>query len=376
MRTHTAPAALGLLALLAAAATVQGASVFGSMEDALASVDSKPGDAGHYFASRSHAVRRVLKGARCQEVDVKDEDVNMCRAMGTSRSPRMDPFLRVDHFNMSTGTGLGQHPHRGYETLTYVLKGRYRDHDSIGHIGNTEQGGANLLTAGSGVEHSEMAVHDIRDTEVFQVWINIPEKQKMMLPTHHVFKHSDFPYVKLFTHNGNGHAHLISGELLGEIGPAVTVIPTLIALIKVDAHTHVHIPVPRDMDGFVYGVSGKAFFGGDRELRENEVAELVAQGKRVPHHRGRLVRRWNLARIQPSGTVGGDHVGDTDDLVVTTYGSFLKFFLVMGKPINEPVVMRGNFAMTSDEALKRTMDDFKNGELVDKELLMPHQVEL
>ncbi|XP_068586704.1 pirin [Cebidichthys violaceus] len=246
------------------------------------------------------------------------------RSIGRKELRNLDPFLMLDEFRVSKPAGFPDHPHRGFETVTYVLEGITAHEDFCGHSGRLEAGDLQWMTAGQGVVHAEMPVSE-EPVVGLQLWVNLPSRDKMVEPAYQELKSSEIPKPS----QGGVIVAVISGEALGAKSKVYTRTPTLyLDFMLQTGALHVQ-PVPSGWTTFIYTLSGSVHVGPDEEQQKVE-----------PHH-----------------TVV---FGDGDCIKAENKGSEdSHFVLIAGEPIKEPVVQQGPFVMTTEEEIKQAFSDFK-----------------
>jgi redox-sensitive bicupin YhaK (pirin superfamily) len=246
-----------------------------------------------------------------------------------------DPFLLLDYappYEFRPGTaprGVGEHPHRGFETVTVVYQGELEHRDSAGHHGSIGPGDVQWMTAASGVLHQEF--HSAAFTksggtfEVAQLWVNLPAKLKMSAPRYQDIRDADIPHVSL--PGGAGTARVIAGELLGARGPGRTFTPITLCDLRLLAGTTVDIPLP---DGFT--------------------TMLVVQHGVIALNGADRVGSVSLATFDRAG----DRIRiDCEQNAVA--------LLLCGEPIGEPVVGQGPFVMNTMAEIRQAVVDFQSG---------------
>jgi len=250
--------------------------------------------------------------------------------------PQLDyasPFLMLDHFGpdrIRPGEegGLNPHPHRGFETVTFLFQGAMEHHDSSGGHGLLNAGGVQWMTAGSGIVHAEYRQKEFARTggvlEGVQLWVNLPRKYKMETPHYQDLPAEKFAVAKF----AGGEARIVAGELLGARGPAVTYTPILAAHVKLEAGASVELPILADFNAYVYAVRGNGSSGGV-DFATNQLVEYR-----------------------------GDGTG-----VQVTATEALDFLLLAGEPIDEPVVSWGPFVMNTREEIIQARDDYLAGRM-------------
>ncbi|XP_041794619.1 pirin isoform X2 [Chelmon rostratus] len=233
------------------------------------------------------------------------------RSIGRKELRNLDPFLMLDEFRVSKPAGFPDHPHRGFETVTYVLEGITAHEDFCGHSGQLKPGDLQWMTAGQGVVHAEMPVSE-EPVVGLQLWVNLPRRDKMVEPAYQEIKGSEIPKRS----QGGVAVAVISGEALGAKSKVFTRTPTLYLDFRLQTGAlHVQ-PIPS---------------GPDQEQQKVE-----------PHH-----------------TVV---FGDGDCVRVQNKGSEASHFvLIAGEPIKEPVVQHGPFVMTTEEEIRQAITDYQSG---------------
>jgi quercetin 2,3-dioxygenase len=258
--------------------------------------------------------------------------VKLTRVLTQDLQRRLDPFLMLDAFGSDQPgdyiAGFPDHPHRGFETVTYMIAGRMLHRDSAGHEGLLENGGVQWMTAGRGVIHSEIPQQEEGLMEGFQLWLNLPGRDKMQAPWYRDFKQAELPR---FTTPGGVAVTVIAGESQGVQG-AVTRDAT--APLYLDLHLPAGAafaqPLPAEHNAFVYVYRGEVNMGGQR----------------VPAQR--------MALLANDG--GGDGV-------VIEAGSDARALLIAGRPLNEPIAQYGPFVMNTKEEIYQALNDFRDGRL-------------
>lgn len=261
------------------------------------------------------------------------------RPFPSSGLAQIDPFLLLDEMGPSDlGPGEAQgapdHPHRGFETVTYLLSGRMEHGDSRGNRGKLTPGDVQWMTAGSGVVHSEMPEAEFAAKggrmHGFQLWVNLPRRDKMMAPRYQEIPAAQIPVGR--SADGKILARVIAGEALG----AKAVIDTRTPIVYLDLElaagaSHVQ-PVPEDFNAFAYVVEGKGLFGADGNAASSH--ELVMFGQ-----------------------------DGADVRMAAAPGAPLRVLLIAGRPIGEPVARMGPFVMNTRAELIQAYEDFQSGRL-------------
>ncbi|MGE5146213.1 MAG: pirin family protein [Candidatus Eiseniibacteriota bacterium] len=254
--------------------------------------------------------------------------VKLTRVIGSPELPDLDPFLMLDEFRSDVAddylAGFPDHPHRGFETVTYMLAGRMRHGDNKGNSGLLLPGGAQWMTAGRGIVHSEMPEQEDGLMWGFQLWVNLPARDKMAAPRYQDIDPANIPEVAL---PGGGAARVIAGTVGEVTGPATAVATDPLYLdITLREGAKADIPVPAGHSAFAYVYDGAARIGG-RAVARGELAVLGA----------------------------GSHVA----LAAEAGGG--RLILVAGKPIREPIAKYGPFVMNSYDEIRQAVMDFQAG---------------
>lgn len=254
--------------------------------------------------------------------------VKLTRVLTQSLQRRLDPFLMLDAFRNENPEdyigGFPDHPHRGFETVTYMIAGRMRHHDSAGHEGLLGPGGAQWMTAGSGLVHSELPEQEDGLMEGFQLWLNLPAKNKMVSPSYRDISAEDIP--EFYTEEGV-RVRVIAGVSCGTEG-AVQRLDTEPVFLDV------HLPsggqfiqeLPVGHNAFTYTYRGSVTIDGVR------------------------VNDRNMAILSNSG-----------DAVAIGADTDARILIVAGRPIGEPIVQYGPFVMNTEEEIRQAIRDYREG---------------
>jgi quercetin 2,3-dioxygenase len=263
------------------------------------------------------------------------------RNIATRSLDYLDPFLLFDHFGSENPqdylAGFPMHPHRGIETVTYMLDGHVDHKDSMGNSGTIGKGDVQWMTSGSGILHEEMPKEPKEGVlEGFQLWVNLPSKLKMTSPRYRGLKSIDIPEVQ---HEDGVVVRIIAGEFEGVKG-AVTEIyvdPEYLDVF-IPAGSSFEIPVKRGHTTFAYIFEGEGIFG-DFEFES-------------------WVKRTNVQAIRLL------IFGEGDLIRVYANKSSVRFLLVSGKPLNEPIARYGPFVMNTSEEIEQALEDLQNDTFV------------
>lgn len=279
--------------------------------------------------------------------------VHLHRAFGGSADARtFDPFLLLDDFRndrpQDYAPGFPWHPHRGIETITYVLRGQVAHGDSMGNQGAITSGDVQWMTAGSGILHQEMPEGD-PDGHMygFQLWANLPRADKMMDPRYQDIKSTQIPVVTL---TGGVTARVICGEVMGVRGPVENImIDPQYLDITVPAKTRFTFPTPPDHTVIAYIVDGKATFCDEQDPfgYEREGSNYFD----MQHDRALDDRTLIL-------------FGDGEQILVTTEDNAVRFLLISGRPIHEPIAWYGPIVMNSEKELRQAFEELEQGTFI------------
>ena len=264
--------------------------------------------------------------------------VRLTRVLTGELQQRLDPFLMLDQFGSNDpkdyGAGFPDHPHRGFETVTYMIAGRMRHRDSAGHEGLLQNGGVQWMTAGRGLVHSEMPEQEEGLMEGFQLWLNLPSHQKMCTPWYRDIQSENIPEVR--TENGvlvrviSGQSHGVQGAMHRAAKDYPTDPLYLDIHFSADQTFTQNIPVSHN--AFVY------VYRGSLTVQSQQGAETVP-----------LQRMAILSH-------GGDGV-------VLQAQAGTRALLVSGQPLHEPIAQYGPFVMNTREELMQAVEDFQAGRL-------------
>ncbi len=258
--------------------------------------------------------------------------VKLTRVLTHNLQQRLDPFLMLDAFGSDKPddyiAGFPDHPHRGFETITYMIAGRMLHRDSAGHEGLLENGGVQWMTAGRGVIHSEIPQQEDGVMEGFQLWLNLPARDKMCAPWYRDFKAADLP--RYSTAQGVA-VTVIAGSSQGVTG-AVTREATAPLYLDVflPAGARFEQAVPAGHNAFVYVYRG----------------EVTIAGQTVP------VQRMALLANSP----------ETDGVVIEASAD-AKVLLIAGHPLKEPIAQYGPFVMNTQQEIYQALSDMRDGRL-------------
>jgi quercetin 2,3-dioxygenase len=275
-------------------------------------------------------ISRIIDGQKTSD----GAGVSLLRIFGFYETGLFDPFLLLDFFGSDNPTdyiaGFPWHPHRGIETVTYMLEGSVEHGDSMGNAGTIHTGDVQWMTAGSGIVHQEMPKANKGYMHGFQLWVNLPATHKMMDPRYQEIKASDIPVVE---DEKGVIVKVIAGNLNGIAGPVKDIIADPVYFdVSIPENTSYSLKVNPDYTVFAFVFEGEGFF--DESLDK-------------PIKKGQLVK-----------------LSDGDQIKVTTAGQNMRFILVSGKPLNEPVAWRGPIVMNTDEELDVAFREYRSGTFI------------
>jgi redox-sensitive bicupin YhaK (pirin superfamily) len=275
---------------------------------------------------RSRAVERLVGG----QFVMDGAGVRINRVLTQPLQRRLDPFLMLDAFGSDKAgdyiAGFPEHPHRGFETVTYMLNGRMRHRDSAGHEGLVTDGGVQWMTAGRGVIHSEMPEQNEGLMEGFQLWLNLPAKDKLSAPWYRDIPTEAVPKLRL---DGGAIVRVIAGSAHGVAGAVQRDGTEPIYLdIELAAGASLEQPLPAGHNAFLYVFRG----------------EVVVEGKGVPQARMAIL----------------DNAQGADGVRVEA-AQPSRLLLIAGRPLGEPIAQYGPFVMNTQAELVQAVEDFRAG---------------
>ncbi|CAG0992953.1 Quercetin 2,3-dioxygenase [Anaerolineae bacterium] len=276
--------------------------------------------------------RPILETVAPQWV-IEGAGVKLRRNFPTRALDYPDPFLLLDHFGSDNPAdyiaGFPMHPHRGIETVTYMLDGLVQHQDSIGNSGVIGAGDVQWMTAGRGILHEEMPQPREGKMAGFQLWVNLPAKEKMTQPRYQEIKASQIPEI---ARNDGVKIRVIAGQVENTRGPVTEIVADPIYLdVMVPANASFTHAIERGHTALAYVFEGAGMFGVNQET----------------------VRAATLIVF-----------GDGDEIQVNTAKESVRFLLFSGKPSYEPIVRYGPFVMNTREEIEQTLRDLQNGTFV------------
>ncbi len=279
---------------------------------------------------------RQIEEAWKSRPTIEGAGVHLNRAFGHGEAPRLDPFLLLDDFRSRRPAeyraGFPWHPHRGIETITYMLRGRVEHGDSMGNRGTISAGDIQWMTAGSGIIHQEMPEGDDEGAmEGFQLWANLPARHKMMDPRYRGIGSASVPVVQK---EAGVSVKVVCGTVEGIAGPVrdVVIDPGYIDVTVNAGAIFRHNDIPAGYTAFAYLLEGNAVFCGQGGHVDANTLVLFGRG-------------------------GGGITAEAADTGV-------RFLLIWGRPIYEPVAWYGPIVMNTEEELRQAFEEYQNGTFI------------
>ncbi len=260
--------------------------------------------------------------------------VNLTRVMGIKELSELDPFLLLDEFHSDKPddyiAGFPDHPHRGFETVTYMIAGRIRHKDNAGHEGVINPGDVQWMTAGRGIIHSEMPEQENGLLWGFQIWINLPASKKMQAPNYQEFDQDELP---LEVRDGNVTLHVIAGETSqGTVSPVKNIATqTIYFNISMPPNTELAEPVAIGLNSFIYVYVGSITITDNKDINTT-------------------IKKGTLAVLD-----------DGDGILIKANNTGAKLILLAAQPINEPIVRGGPFVMNTRDEIQQAFTDLEQG---------------
>jgi hypothetical protein len=279
--------------------------------------------------SNACGVRQVIFGTATSD----GAGVQLTRYIGSPELDCLDPFLMLDFFESDNPddyiAGFPSHPHRGFETVTYVLAGKIRHEDSTGHSGIIEAGGIQWMTAGRGIIHSEMPEQEYGRLAGFQLWVNLPAADKMCEPTYHEYPITEIP---LETRENGATVRVITGNTSAQTCGPVSGVATdpLYLDVTLPAGCNLSEPLPTSHTAFIFVINGNVRLDG-----------------------------WSTNRPIAAKQLGILEEGDYVD--VKAGDAEARFLLVAARPLNEPIARYGPFVMNTSSEIEQAINDLNSG---------------
>ena len=277
-------------------------------------------------------VLRDVKKVVIGKPTIDGAGVKLIRVLGNDNVHDIDPFLMLDHFGSNIPedylNGFPMHPHRGIETITYLLEGCVDHKDTLGNSGTLFDGDLQWMTAGRGILHEEMP----RETKTkrlngLQFWLNLPQKDKMAEPHYFPIPHDMVQDIEI----EGGKVKLIAGEFLGNKGVDPLYVKATMMDVTLNPGTKYSFPVSRELNTFLYIIEGKGLFG-EKETGAQKNSVVI--------------------------------FNDGDTVHVQTPETGIRFILAAGKPLNEPIAWGGPIVMNTREELDKAFIELENGTFI------------
>ncbi|EIE76783.1 hypothetical protein G6F46_000245 [Rhizopus delemar] len=269
--------------------------------------------------------RKITKSVLSRQ-QMDGEGAVVYRSIGTAALRNLDPFLMLDEFDVRAPGGFPDHPHRGFETVTYMLEGEFLHEDFKGHKGHLRAGDLQWMSAAKGIVHAEIPASNQR-AHGLQLWVNLSKKDKLSEPNY-----QEYPAEKVtsVTPEEGVTIKVIAGESYGVKSPVMTRTPTMFIDVQLKKGKRIEQIIPENYAGFIYTISGTAIYGADQHRSE-------------AHHT--LVLDNNNGNYIPVESLSDD----------------CHFVVIAGQPIKEPVVQYGPFVMNSQQEIYQAFDDYQKG---------------
>jgi len=276
---------------------------------------------------------RTIKEVLKVKPTLEGAGVKLNRAFGFHETSLFDPFLLLDHFQSDNPddyiAGFPWHPHRGIETITYMLYGYVKHEDSLGNKGIIQSGDIQWMTAGSGIIHQEMPNQENGLMGGFQLWANLPKSHKMMHPRYREITAKQIPDIAI---NDKVSIKIICGEINGTKGPVRDIV----------------------IEPEYYDVTIKSEGKFTHHFKKGHtVFAYIFEGAGIFHPDGIMINKGNIVVFN-----------DGEDILIQAKGEELRFLLVSGKPLNEPIAWRGPIVMNTNLELRTAFDEFQRGTFI------------
>lgn len=264
------------------------------------------------------------------------------RPFPSAQLQQIDPFLLFDHLGPMQhepheAIGAPDHPHKGFETITYLKQGSMEHLDSFGHAGKIKSGGVQWMTAGSGLIHSEMPSKELLEQggmlEGFQIWLNLPASAKNNPPRYQELDSEQIP--EAVSNDGLVRVKVISGEALGMKAAISTHIPVYLLDVMMQPNASFQQTIPSGYTAVAYAYNGRGYIGAQQKP----------------------IKEGQCAHINTSDDSSGEHV------TITTEHDSASFLVLAGRPIKEPMARHGPFVLNSQAEIRQAFEDYQNGKM-------------
>jgi redox-sensitive bicupin YhaK (pirin superfamily) len=297
---------------------------------------------------------RTVRSVTTGPTGYEGEGFPVVRAFAGVSSAELDPFVHMDQmgevdYAPGEPKGTSWHPHRGFETVTYIIDGRFEHQDSHGGGGMITDGATQWMTAGSGILHIETPpaelVHSGGLFHGIQLWVNLPAKEKFTAPAYQNLEGNQASLVS--SADGGSLVRIIAGAIGGHTGPGSTRTPITLAHATIQPGARLSTPWQPEYNALVYVLSGRGAVGAEqRPIHQGQLAVLGA----------------------------GDRLTVSADVAQDSNRPAMEVLLLGGQPIREPVVQYGPFVMNTREQVAQAMEDYQSGRfgVIPENALMPH----
>lgn len=277
-------------------------------------------------------LERLVTGVATQD----GAGVSLVRVLTNDLQHRLDPFLMLDNFHSDKPedylAGFPDHPHRGFETVTYMLAGRMRHRDNAGNEGLLQAGGVQWMTAGSGLVHSELPEQEDGLMSGFQLWLNLASGDKMIAPSYRDLQAAEIPQV---SPQPGVNVKVIAGATFGTVGAMQRPHTEPLYLdVQLEAGQQLDLPIPASHNAFLYVFEGELRVGED----------------------GRTAPAGRMAILSNTADAAGVSVRAQGNSRINS-----RFLLIAGRPLNEPIAQWGPFVMNTREQVEQAIQDFRDG---------------
>jgi len=269
---------------------------------------------------------RTVEKVFTPKIVSEGEGAKVRRIIGGKDLDRLDPFLMLDHGRVKLPAGFPDHPHRGFETVSYQLEGSFLHEDSNGHKGRLNPGDIQWMTAGKGIVHAEMPASKDEEASGLQLWINLENKNRMVHPAYQEFTKDKIPVVK----KEGVTVKVIAGEAYGTEGPIIARTPAFYMDVSMNEKSKYSQKIPSGWNVMCYVLSGKAVFGSNKKEGKEYSAVLIKND-------------------------------DSEVLEVETGEEKCNFILLAGKPIGEKIYQHGPFVLGTQAELEQAFEDYELG---------------
>jgi len=265
---------------------------------------------------------RIITKSVVSREQAEGDGARVRRSIGTEHLRNLDPFLMLDEFFVRAPAGFPDHPHRGFETVTYMLEGKFVHEDFAGHKGEIGPGDLQWMTAGRGIVHAEMPATTHLNRGL-QLWVNLPAKDKLCEPHYQEMLDNQVPRAE----QEGVSIKVIAGQQLGVSAVVRTRTPIMFLDVKMEAGRSFNHTIPESYTGFVYVLEGSGSFGQDETSSDAHTTLVLGKGDGLS--------------------------------VKADKGTSLHYAIIAGEPIHEPIKQHGPFVMNTGEEIRQAMMDYQ-----------------